>query len=345
MTQPLPPPTATAATGPTDAQVLARIREVVARGSRFLVTSHARPDGDSIGSQLSFALALDRLGKSCRVVNHDRVPLQFQPFPGADRVEVAAAVSGAIDALFVMECGDLSRPGVAGLEAYQQAGCAIVNVDHHEGNAGYGTINWFDGTAAACGEMVADIIDAIGVPLDREIATHLYLTVLTDTGTFRHGPITSRTFELCRRVAETGVDVAGIWRQVYETATVGRLRLMGELFTRMRLEAGGRLAVLAIDEELLRATGANYDETDDLINMPLRSKDVEAVAMFKSVDGTGALRVSLRSRDEVDVREIARRYGGGGHRNAAGFTAPANDQPTRDRIVADVVAALGASRQ
>lgn len=332
------PPARAAATDPSKRDALARIRALVEAGSRFLITSHARPDGDSIGSQLALALALDRLGKAWRVVNHDRVPLQFTAFPGTDRVEVADGVEGDFDAIFVMECGDLSRPGVAGLERFRAQ--AIVNIDHHEGNTGYGTVNWFDGGAAACAEMVADVIDALGVPWDHAIGTHLYLAVLTDTGSFRHGPMTARTFELCRRVAEAGVDPADIWRQVYETGTIGRLRLIGELFANMRLEAGGRLAVLSMDDALIARTQANYDETDMLINMPLSSRPVQAVAMFKSVDGTGALRVSLRSKGDVDVRAIAQRYGGGGHKNAAGFTAPANDDPTRERIVADVVAAL-----
>jgi len=122
--------------------VLDQVRATVEAGSRFLITSHARPDGDSIGSQLALALALDRLGKTSRVVNRDRVPPQFTAFPGTDRVEVAGSVEGDFDALFVMECSDLSRPGVAGLA---RAGArAIVNIDHHEGNTNFGTINWFD---------------------------------------------------------------------------------------------------------------------------------------------------------------------------------------------------------
>jgi len=142
-------------------------------------------------------------------------------------------------------------------------------------------------------------------------------------------------------VTEAGVDPSAMWRQVYETGTIGRLKLIAELFSTMRLEAGGRLAVLSMDDALMARTEANHDETDMLINMPLSSRPVEAVAMFKSVDGTGTLRVSLRSKGDLDVRAIAQRYGGGGHRNAAGFTAPANDEPTRERIVADVVEALG----
>lgn len=320
---------------PSKDRALANIRAEVERGTRFLVTSHARPDGDSIGSQLALTFALEHLGKTVRIVNRDRVPEPLRPFPGTNRIETADRIDGQFDALFVMECSDPGRPGIAGLERYR-----AINIDHHVGNTGFGVVPWFDESAAACGEMVADIVDALGVPWTRAIATHLYIAILTDTGSFRHSNISARTFEICRRVADTGVDVAGVARQVYDTGSTGRLRLIGSLLDAMRIEAGGRLAVLWLDDRLLRETGATYDDTDGLINLPLTARDVQAVAMFKLVDGTDELRVSLRSKGEVDVRAVAQRYGGGGHRNAAGFTAPANDEATRERIVAEVAAAL-----
>jgi len=329
-------PSPTAASRRSDGEILARICGEVRRHQRFLITSHSRPDGDSIGSQLAFGLALEALGKSWRIVSRDVVPPHFRTFPGVDRVEVSGSVEGDFDLLFVMECSDLARPGVAGLGRYR-----AINIDHHAGNANYGVINWYDDTAAACGEMVADLIDALRVPFTRDIAAHLYLAVLTDTGGFRHSNITARTFELCRRVAETGVDPAAMARQIYDTGTIGRLKLIGALLDHMQLEANGRLAVLTLNERMLHETQAAYSETDGLINLPLTSESVHAVAMFKEVDGGGELRVSLRSKGDIDVRRVAQRYGGGGHKNASGFTAPANDAATRAQIIADVVSALG----
>src|SRR5688572_25070418 len=169
-----------------------RIRDEVLRRRRFLLTSHARPDGDSIGSQLSLAFALDALGKQVRIVNADAAPEHYLDFPGMDRIEIAPAVpaDAAADAVVVMECSDLSRTGVVGLE-----GRFIINIDHHAGNRMYGALNWFDESAAACGEMVFDVIRGIGAPLSLEIATHIYLAILTDTGSFHHSNITPRTFE------------------------------------------------------------------------------------------------------------------------------------------------------
>ena len=217
----------------------------------------------------------------------------------------------------------------------------VVNIDHHLGNTGYGAINWYDQSAAACAELVVDLIDALGVALTPEIAVHLYVAILTDTGSFRHGNITARTFDICRRAAAAGVDAAAVARRVYDSSSVGKLKLMGALLDGMQLEAGGRLAVLYLDDEMLRAAGSTRDDTEGLINMPLAARDVQAVLMFKA-ERPGEVRVSLRSKGRVDVRAVAARYGGGGHTNAAGFTVEGAYPDVRARIVSEAAAAIDA---
>lgn len=321
----------------TSLEACQRIRGLVERGRRFLVTSHARPDGDSIGSQVALALALRTLGKSVRIVNHDPPPDPFLGLPGTADIEVADAVDGEFDAVFVLECGDLSRPEVAGLDRYP-----VVNIDHHLGNTGYGVVAWFDPTAAACGELVCELIDALGVPLSTPIATHIYVAILTDTGSFRHSNITARTFEICRRAAEAGVDAAAVARQVYDSASVGKLRLTAAVLAGMTLEAGGRLAVLYLDDEILRATGGTRDDTEGLVNLPLSIREVEAALLFK-VERPGQVRVSLRSKGLVDVRAVAVRHGGGGHLNAAGCTVTGRYDEVRARLVRETVEAIAAA--
>jgi phosphoesterase RecJ-like protein len=294
--------------------ILDQIRDALRARSSFLLTSHARPDGDSIGSQVALAAALRALGKSVRMVNRDRPPSAFLALPGVAAIEVAPRVEGAFDALVVLECSDLSRPGVAGLEGYY-----TINIDHHPGNAMYGAINWFDGGASACGEQVADVIDALGVPWNREIGSALYLAILTDTGGFRHSHITGRTFETCRRATEAGVDAAALARLVYEQSSIGKLKLIGALLEGMEVTADGKLAVLAFDDALLARTGATPEDTDGLINMPLMSAGIQAVILVRG-ESNGDVRVSLRSKGATDVRLVAAEFGGGGHTNASGFT-------------------------
>ena len=130
---------------------LAQIAHAIKQKQRFVVSSHSRPDGDSIGSQLAFAYALRALGKDVILVNRDAAPPPLMAFPGVPTIQIADSVSGEFDAAVIMECGDIARPGVTGLERY-----FLINIDHHPGNTGYGAINWFDESAAACGEMVFD---------------------------------------------------------------------------------------------------------------------------------------------------------------------------------------------
>jgi phosphoesterase RecJ-like protein len=306
---------------------LRRIHDEILRRRTFLITSHARPDGDSIGSQVAMAAALRMLGKSVRIVNLDAPPQPFLTLPGVDTIEVADRVAGAFDALIVMECGDLRRPGLSGLDGY-----FVINVDHHPGNTMYGAIDWFDETAAACGEMVADIIDSLDVPWSLEIATSIYLAILTDTGSFRHGHITARTFEACRRAVESGVDAAAIAARVYDSNSLGKLKLIELLLSGMQVAADGRLAVLTLDDGALARSGATPYDTDGLINMPLTAASIEAVALLRA-EADGQIRVSLRSKGDVDVRKVAGEFGGGGHKNAAGFTLPGPLDAVRDRLV------------
>lgn len=303
----------------------------------FILTSHARPDGDALGSQMALAFALRALGKEVRLIDRDPMPGPYRDLPGVSGIEYASALSGDADAVVTLECSDVRRPGLAGLEKY-----FLINIDHHLGNEMYGQVNWFNADAAACTEMVADVIDELGVPWTQEIATHLYLGIATDTGGFRHGPISPRTFDICRRVAETGVDTSRLSRQIFDSFGIGRVKLMGKMLCSMELRHQGRLAVLEFDDALLAECGATADDTEGLVNLPLGANEVTAVALFKpQADGT--CRVSLRSKPAVDVRAVATRCGGGGHKNAAGCTVAAPLAVVKRDILAGLEAAIDAS--
>lgn len=302
----------------------------------FVLTSHARPDGDAIGSQVALGLAIESLGKTVRFVNHDPAPLPYRHFPAVDRIEAVPAFDGRADAVIVMECGSLNRTEVTGFEKL-----FVINIDHHTGNTMYGAENWFDDSACAVAEMAAEIIDALGVTWTPEIATHLYLGIATDTGSFRHANITARTFELCRRIAETGVQPAALARQIFDSFSIGRVRLTGEMLHAMELHHHNRLAILYFDDAILAACGATVDDTDGLVNIPLGAKDVLAVALIKK-QGDDTFRVSLRSKGDVNMCEVAQRWGGGGHTNASGCTLTDRGlESAKDSIIRAVGEALG----
>jgi len=311
---------------------------------RFLITSHAKPDGDSIGSQLAMAYALEVLGKEVRIVNADPAPEHYTEFPGVDRIEITRGIverpgRREDEALIVMESSDLKRTGVAGLE-----GRFTVNIDHHQGNTSFGDLNWIDQSAAACGEMVFDLIEALGVPLTIEIATHVYLAILTDTGSFHYANITPKTFDLCRRCTEAGVNPAAMARRVFDQNSIGKLKLIGALLAEMDLLDGGRLAAMYLNDEILNATGTTYNDTEGLINLPLTAREIRAVVFFK-VGADGDIHISMRSKYDVDVRAIAARHGGGGHKNAAGFKLTGSVAAIRDGVLAEMTQAIALGSQ
>jgi phosphoesterase RecJ-like protein len=293
---------------------LHQIVHAIHQRKRFVLSSHSRPDGDSIGSQLAMAYALEALGKQAHVVNLDRAPAPLLQFPGVSAIEIAGRVTGDFDAAIIMECGDLARTGVAGLDRFD-----VINIDHHPGNTAYGRFNWFDATAAACGEMVFDLVMELGVPLSREIATHVYLAILTDTGSFHYSSITPRTFEICRAALEAGVDPVLVARNVYDSNNMGRLKLFGSVLSEMQIDSSGTIAIVYLDHEMARAAGGTYEDTEGLINLPLTVKEIQAVVFFKQVEGD-EYRVSMRSKGDIDIGAVAKDFGGGGHKNAAGCT-------------------------
>jgi phosphoesterase RecJ-like protein len=301
----------TTATDTTSTGIAAALRE----RQRFVIVSHVRPDGDAIGSVLAMAFALRALGKEVRAVSRDRPPAPMLVFPGVSEIEVTEQVDDPGDAVIVMECGDLARTGVAGLD-----GGFVINIDHHPGNSMYGALNWFDISAAACGEMVFDVIRALGVPLTTEIAVHVYIAILTDTGSFHYGNITPRTFDICRQCVDAGVNPPAVARSIFDSNNLGRLKLFGAVLSRMQLDDTGRIATVSVDQELARNCGGTYEDTEGLINLPLTVKEILAVVFFKE-NAPGDWRVSMRSKGEIDVNAVAKAFGGGGHKNASGCSA------------------------
>jgi phosphoesterase RecJ-like protein len=290
------------------------IVDAIHRRQRFVLSSHARPDGDSIGSQLAMVYALRALGKEAVAINADAAPAPLMQFPGVPDIRIASQAEGEFDAAIIMECSDLARTGVSGLDRY-----FLINIDHHPGNTGFGQLTWFDSTAAACGEMVFDLVQALGIPLTREIATHVYLAILTDTGSFHYSSISSRTFEICQRTLEAGVDPVLVARNVYDSNSMGRLKLFGAVLSAMQIDSTGRIAIVYLDHEMAREAGGTYEDTEGLINLPLTVKEIEAVVFFKQIEGE-QYRVSMRSKGDIDVGGVAKSFGGGGHKNAAGCT-------------------------
>lgn len=319
--------------------VLALIRS----GDRFLISSHVSPDGDAIGSSLGLARVLRALGKGATVWLRDPVPRLLEPLPGADRVhagtEPPAGFPERFDVLAVVDSPGLDRTGLedhlGGLDL------PVLNVDHHLGNQHFGKVNWVDSAAPSTGEMVHRIARGLKLDLDADTATVLYLTLVSDTGGFRFSNATAGAFDAAAELVRAGASPIRVAEWLYESQPEARLRLLAEMLGSLERLAGGRVAAVELTPEMFERAGASDGDSEDLIDYPRSIAGVEAVALFRR-RADGSVRVSLRSRDRVSVERIARRHGGGGHKNAAGCTPEGDFETVRRQVLADLVAAVEA---
>ncbi len=320
----------------------ALLRELRSR-ERFLLTSHANPDGDAVGSAVGLARILRGIGKGAVVWSHDPTPKVYQALPGADRIrhgeEPPPGFPDGFDALITLECPTLDR---SGLHDHLLDALPILNIDHHLGNEQYGLVNWVDTAAPSLGEMIHRLARALNVGLDEPTATALYLTLVTDTGNFRFANATARAFEAAGELVKEGARPQLVARWLYESQPESAVRLLGETLRTLAVEAEGRVASVLLTEEMAARAGAAPGDSEGLIDVPRSIAGVQAVAVVREI-GPGKCKVSLRSRGDLDIERIARAHGGGGHRNAAGFAVDGDCETVRADVVRQLTAALGSA--
>lgn len=307
--------------------MLSQVVELIEEKRKFAITSHLRPDGDSLGSSLGLYWLLRALDKNVEVIMRDPVPHAYQKLPGAKEVRVTPAADESYDGVFVIECSDIARPGLLNLEKQ-----FVVNIDHHATTALFGKINWIDSTASACGEMIYNLAKALGIRVTKEIAECCYTALITDTGSFHYSNTTERTFKVASELLRTGVKPAKTAEAVFASYPWSRIQLMGAVLSTARRDSTGHVALLRHSLEMQHLAEASDEDADGFVNYPLTVGEVEAVAMLKECE-PGVYRTSLRSKGEVNVAKVAEKFGGGGHRNAAGCTLRGTWEEAEEKII------------
>lgn len=314
--------------------MLSQVVELIENKQNFAITTHVRPDGDGIGSSLGLCWLLCSLGKNAEVVLRDEIPVAYRQLPGAECIRRVAEVNGKYDAVFVIECSDISRPGIKNLENQ-----LIVNIDHHATSAHFGTINWIDQTASAVGEMIYNLCKAIGGRVTREIAECVYMALVTDTGSFHFPNTTERTLKVASELVKAGAKPAQISEVVYNSYPWSRIELMSSVLATVRRDDSGRVAWMRQTLEMSENTEAVDGDNNGFVNIPLAARDVEAVVyMRETLPGT--YRVSLRSKNGVNVAKVAEKFGGGGHKNAAGCRVSGDWNEREKEIVSALAEAV-----
>jgi bifunctional oligoribonuclease and PAP phosphatase NrnA len=290
--------------------MLREVLESIECRNRFVLTSHARPDGDAIGSALACSEILRCMGKDADVVLHDPVPRIYQPLPFADRVVLADRVNGNYDAAIILECDSVQRTRLEGLENR-----FLISIDHHLSGRPFAHVNWIEPDATATAELVFRLAREAGVKITPEIATCLYTALMTDTGSFMFRGTNEHTFTLARELVLAGADPAHCARNIYFAHSTAKMRLLGAALSNLHRE--GPLAWIWVTREQMERSQAKEEDCEGLVNYALSIGDVEVAVFFREM-ADGRYRVSLRSKGGLNVASIAEGFGGGGHECASG---------------------------
>jgi phosphoesterase RecJ-like protein len=294
-------------TAPIDA-----VLSSIAKADHLLVTAHARPDGDAVGSLLACWMILQRMGKQADMVLFDRVPHIYRSLPCAALIKRSSHVEGDYDTVILLECDGILRSRLTGLENR-----FLINIDHHTSGRAFAAVNWIDSNACAVAEMVYQLARAAGIDITADMATCLYTAMLSDTGSFCYEGTDAHTFELASNLVGYGANPVVIARDVYFSNPAAKMLLLGAALA--NLHHDGQLAWLWVSEKDMDRVHAAEEDCEGIVNYAIGIAGIE-VAVFLRELRDGRARLSLRSKGRVNVATIAERFGGGGHENASGCT-------------------------
>lgn len=308
--------------------MLSQVVELIEKKNDFAITTHIKPDGDGVGSSLGLCWLLRSLGKNAEVIVKGEVPPSYRSLPGAEEIRDVSELNGNYDAVFVIECSDIDRPGIAGLEK-----AFTVNIDHHATSEHFGSINWIDSTASAVGEMIYNLCKAVGGRITKEIAECVYMALVTDTGSFHFPNTSDRTLKVASELIKAGAKPSKIGEAVYYNYPWSRIELMRQVLSTVRRDESGRIAMMRQTLEMRENAEAVDGDNNGFVNIPLAAKEIKAALYMREV-GPNKYRASLRSKGDINVARVAEKFGGGGHKNAAGLGVEGDWDELERQIVA-----------
>jgi bifunctional oligoribonuclease and PAP phosphatase NrnA len=306
--------------------MIKQIIDQLQKSRSILLVSHTNPDGDAIGALLAAGLAFKSIGKKVHMVNESAIPAVYRFLPSIKSIGHRLDAAETFDTVVVLDCGSLERVGKL-ISRIRQAPM-IINIDHHMTNTQFGHLHLIDPDACATSELIYRIINMLNIIITCPIATAIYTGILTDTGSFRFSNTNHAAFAICAEMIAAGADPYDVAQHVYGHYSLGRIKLLNLALDSLEISPNGKMSIMTLTQRMLRMTGTQAEDSDGIINYARRIEDVEvAVLIFETGNGPGRpgrgrrdFHVSLRSDGSVNVADIAARFGGGGHANAAGFS-------------------------
>lgn len=297
-----------------------KLLKLIKENKSFLIMSHINPEGDAIGSSIALALGLKKLGKYVYILSKTPLPDILKFLPHSDLINTKIP-SMNFDVLFLIDCNTIERTGFSAPGGSDRGGKnltakATVVIDHHlTTREDKRHISWIDPKVSATGELIYRLLSVLHVSIDKKIATNLYTAILTDTGGFRYSNTSVESLRIASKLIEAGANTWEITKEVYENIPLKCLRLL--TLTLSTLEKKGKIAWITVTQHMFKKTNTSAQDTEDFADYPRKIKGVEVGVFFRE-EGKNSYKISFRSKGMVNVADIAKTFGGGGHANAAG---------------------------
>lgn len=303
-----------------------------------MLASHTNPDGDAIGSLIAMGLSLDALNKKTTLYNESPVPAVYRFLPAIDRIVRHIDRANIYDTAIILDCSDLQRIGKAVSTVNRIP--VIINIDHHITNTHFGNFQLIDTSACATTEIIYRLLKKMAVPINRAVATSIYTGIFTDTGSFRFSNTNRSAFAICEEMLGLGVDPYNVAQHVYETYSLGHIRLLNLAINSIEISYNGKLSMMVLTKKMLDETGTQPEDIDGLVNYAKGIEGVKVAVLIQELTNNkgkpkkpGRFKVSLRSDGTVDVAAIATSFGGGGHYRAAGFSIESTLSDIKSEII------------
>jgi phosphoesterase RecJ-like protein len=305
------------------------VKVFLKKGRKIFVATHIHPDGDALGSLIAFYTFLKSLGKEVEIGIGEKfsLPSHYSLLPHLDKIKWGEELKEKdFDSFVSLDAASPERLGV-----YKKFLSLPnhINIDHHVSNTKFATLNWVDSSFSSTCEMIYELIENVGVFINKEIALPLYVGILTDTGRFQYPNTTPKTFEVAKKLIEKGVDPYNVYQNVYESTSFSSFRLLGKVIERTKKRDGLLYSYITLND--LNEFGISLSETENFVDFLRSVKDAKLIVLFKELPD-GRLKVSLRSRGSVSSHLLAQIFGGGGHKGAAGFVTALSQEDVLEKI-------------
>jgi phosphoesterase RecJ-like protein len=310
--------------------MIKEILAAIAQGEKFLITAHVRVDGDALGSELALYLMLKDLGKEAVICNQDATPEHYQFLPAAERIVHELENVEKYDVAFILDCSELDRVGKISGDIVRVK--TLINIDHHVSNGGFCQLRLLDPKASSTGELLYRLMRKMNVKMTKDICTNLYAAILTDTGGFRYSSTHQETLRAAGDLVEGGASPQWISENIYESDPPVKLQLLSRVLETLTLDMKTKTASLVVTQQHLQDTGAMMEHTDGFIDIPRTVKGIDIAMLYAQTEGNH-FKLSLRSKGKVNVEKIARKFGGGGHINAAACRVEGNIDEIKRRVL------------